>query len=449
MGSDVVIVGGGLGGLVAAVAAAESGASVTLLEKTRRAGGSTVLSGGFFALAGTRFQRERGIEDDPSLLEADLLEVGEGANDVDLVHAYATGQNAFITWLVDHGLQIVDVELSSGQSVPRSHRANPQSFIDTLQQQALGLGVDIRTGTPVTEVTTEQGAVTGVRTAAEEILADAVVVATGGFSRSEELLDQYAPSQTRALRIGGEGNTGDGLRMALDLGAGARDFEFVKGTFGTHPSTGADKHELLLTYYLGAIIVNDRGERFVDESISYKLLGDACLAQDNSVAYQLFDQLVLDQSPVGVPLFDPRPMIDRDLVLVADTLDELAAIARLPTHSLRNTVSSYNDVARGTASDPLGRTNLVRSTGDLVPIEHPPFYAFPSTTALLATYCGLTVDTRARVLDTAGSPIPGLWAVGEVTGGFHGGAYMTGSSLGKAAFFGIVAGREAAAAGAT
>lgn len=444
---DVVVVGGGLGGWATAVAAAEVGARVLVLEKTDQSGGSTVLSGGFFALAGTALQRDLGIVDSPALLEADLLQVGGGANEADLVHAYSAGQPEFVGWLVDHGLQIDSVELSSGQSVARSHRADPRAFVETLQQQATDLGVGLRTGTPAIGLLTEHGRVTGVRTADEDLGAHAVVLATGGFSRSEDLMAHYAPSRSRALRIGGAGNTGDGLRMALEIGAGARDFEFVKGTFGTHPSTGTDKHEILLTYYVGAIVVNDRGQRFVDESISYKLIGDACLAQDNPIAVQVFDQSVLDRCPVDVPLFDPRPMIDRGLVLTAETLDELAALVDVPAGALQQTVASYNEVARGAAADPLGRTHLVQGSGELVPIERGPFYAFPSTSAMLATYCGLTVDPSARVLDTSGQPIPGLWAVGEVVGGFHGAAYMTGSSLGKAAFFGIVAGRDAAAAG--
>jgi fumarate reductase flavoprotein subunit len=441
----VLVAGGGLGGWVPAVAAAEAGADVTLVEKTAQPGGSTVLSGGFFALAGSPFQEARGVVDSAELLEADLLEVGEGASDPRLVQAYSQGQGLLIDWLLGHGLCIEDVELSSGQSVPRSHRADPRAFIDVLHQRALSLGVDFRPNTPVTGLEVDDGKVTGAQTAEGAVPADAVVLATGGFSRSEELLAAYAPGQSRALRVGGAGNTGDGLAIGIAAGAGTRDFEHVKGTFGTHPSTGPDKHEILLTYYVGGIIVNQRGARFVDESVSYKLIGDAALAQPGTVAFQVFDQSVLEDSPVGVPLFDPRPMIERGLVLQSDTLQDLAAKAGLPVGALTDTLSAYNDVARGAAFDPLGRTHLVGATGPLRAIERPPFYAFPSTTVLLATYCGLTVDARARVLDTSGRAIEGLWAVGEVMGGFHGAAYMTGSSLGKAAYFGIVAGRDAAA----
>ena len=443
---DVVVVGGGLAGWATAVSAAEAGASVALLEKTDRFGGSTVLSGGFFALADTPMQRDLGIDDDAQTLEQDLIAVGEGRNDRALVHAYAQGQREFWEWLTSHGWEPLDVELSSGQSVPRSHRSSTPDFLPKLVARGAELGVQAQLGVPVTSLLVEGGRVVGVRTGTGEVRARAVVIASGGFSRSDDMLAQYSPANLRALRVGGSGSTGDGLRMAQEIGAAARDFEFIKGTFGTHPSTTSDQHQFFLGYYLGAIIVDGSGRRFVDESISYKLIGDACLALEEPIAFQVFDQSILDTAPAGVALFDPRPMIEDGKVLESDTLEGLAERMGVPAAALTRTVDDYNEAVRGGARDEFGRTGLVAGTGELLPIEHAPFYAFPSTTALIATYCGLSVDPSARVLDEAGSPIPGLWAVGEVVGGFHGAAYMTGTSLGKAAFFGIVAGGSAAAA---
>src|SRR5690606_16192253 len=93
-----------------------------------------------------------------------------------------------------------------------------------------------------------------------------------------------------------------------------------------------------------------------------------------------------------------------------------------------------------------GRDGLANHYGKLRKIHEPPFYAYPSTTAVLATYGGLAIDSQARLLDVYGEAIDGVFAAGEVTGGFHGAAYMTGSSLGKSAVFGRIAGSSAAAA---
>lgn len=443
--SRVVVVGGGLAGWVTAVAAAEAGVEVVLLEKLDEPGGSTVLSGGFFALADTPAQRERGIHDDVQALERDLLEVGQHLNDYDLVHAYAAGQAEFIEWLIEHGLELREVELSSGQTVARSHPTDVASFVSGLVSAAEGLGVEVRYGTPATGLVTQDGAVVGVETPSGVVSADAVVIASGGFTRSEELLSRYAPEQARALRTGGEGNTGDGLHMAMAIGAGLRDMDCIKGTFGAHPWSRPDRDGILLVYYLGAVIVNARGERYVDESMSYKLLGDACLSQETPFSYVVFDQGVVDASPVGVALFDPRPLIDAGKVVSADSLEELAVRIDLPAATLRSEVDAYNEAANGRVPDRLGRSGLVSGSGALRVLDRAPYYAFPATSSVLATYCGLSVDSRARVLMASdGTHIPGLWACGEVIGGFHGAAYMTGSSLGKSAFFGIVAGRESA-----
>jgi fumarate reductase flavoprotein subunit len=110
---------------------------------------------------------------------------------------------------------------------------------------------------------------------------------------------------------------------------------------------------------------------------------------------------------------------------------------------LERTVERYNaGVAKGT--DCFGRTGLVHGAGERPVLGQAPWFAYPSTFVVLATYCGITIDATARVLDRQSRPIPELWAAGEVTGGFHGAAYMTGSSLGKAAFFGRRAGLAAA-----
>ncbi len=295
------------------------------------------------------------------------------------------------------------------------------------------------------------GRVTGVRVRLEGTdktvrARRGVVLAAGGFSRNEEMLKQFVPHQARGVRYGGAGNMGDGIRMAWALGAGVRDMVFIKGTFGFHPNarTQAGRDWTKLAVYRGGIAVNRHAKRYVDESKSYKLLGDAVLQQPGGIAYQIFDQGIMDGASDGVPPFDFRSAQRRGLLFEAATLAELAKKVGIDATQLDATVARYNGyVEQGVDAD-FGRDGLSTHYGKLVKIERAPFYAYPSTSGIIATYCGLTVDSDTRVLNVFGEPIAGLYAAGELMGGFHGVAYMTGSALGKCVIFGRIAGRNAA-----
>lgn len=133
---DAVVVGGGLAGVCAAVTAAENGADVVLLEREPELGGSTVLSGGFFALTGTPMQRDLGIDDSPDLLYDDLRAAGGYQNDEELVRRYADAQVGLYDWLTGLGVTFNAVELSAGQSVARSHQTHTPELIRTLAAHA-------------------------------------------------------------------------------------------------------------------------------------------------------------------------------------------------------------------------------------------------------------------------------------------------------------------------
>jgi fumarate reductase flavoprotein subunit len=259
-----------------------------------------------------------------------------------------------------------------------------------------------------------------------------------------EFLRNFAPQQAKAIRVGGIGNVGDGMRMAWRLGAALRDMGEVKGTYGAHVSACNNGQEILLIFYRGAIIVNRAGKRFVDESVSYKLIGDACLAQEGAVSWQVFDRKIFAAAKATARLFNPEPALNRGLLIDADSLETLAQKCGIDPASLPDTVSAYNADCSIGQDRIFGRDGLCNHVGALVPIDCPPYFAYPSTTAVLATYCGLAIDASARVIDVYDEPILGLYAAGEVIGGFHGHAYMTGSSLGKSALFGRIAGTRAA-----
>ena len=448
---DVVVLGAGIAGLTSALSAVEHGLSVALLEKTAAVGGSSVMSGGFFAFSGTDEQRAQGVGDSADAFLKDLLEVGAHRNDPALLHQYLDHQEDTYRWLKAHGAEFPVIEISSGQSFARSHHTPIVTLIAVLAERFTAAGGTLLLEHRATELVRDAHGRVGevvVETPDGPVLVTArrgVVIASGGFSRSRELLSVFAPDQLAAIPYGGLGNTGDGLRMAWRLGAGMADMSAVCGTYGSHPDTGMAFHELLTAYYLGAIIVNTAGRRFVDESISYKALGAACLAQPGGLGFQVFDAVVRARSHPGVPLSDIDMLERIGHVHRADTLEALADVAGIDPAGLVSTVARYNASVGGAEPDELGRTGLVNGVGELVPVAQPPFYAYPAKTLMTTTYCGVTIDPQGRVLDVDGAVIPGLSAIGEVTGGFHGAAYMTGTSLGKGAVFGrVVAARLAA-----
>ncbi len=451
--TDLVIVGAGLAGCVAALTAAQAGAHVVLMEKLDQPGGSSALSAGCLAFAGTDLQRACGIDDSPELLYRDLRTVGNQDNVAEVVRAYTDEQLATYAWLRECGAEFSPViEASSGQSVPRVHSTDPVELLRVLVELCRSSGrVDLLFSSPAKRLLRDHdgSAVNAVRVggpAGEHHIATrcGVVLAAGGFGQDRELVHRYAPLYDEAIFIGGTGATGDGFRMACALGADLRDMAHIKGTFGMHPVDTRNRFNCMAVYK-GAIAVNKAGRRFVDESQSYKLLGDACMAQPHHIAYQILDQDILESGEDSVRILDLRRRYDAGLFVTANTLEELAARIEVPPQTLRRTVENYNQAIDSGADPEFGRRHLVHEHGTLRRIERSPFHAYPSTAAVFGTYCGIMVDKDMRVRDVFGDRIAGLYAAGEVVGGLHGAAYMTGSALAKAAIFGRIATHSALA----
>lgn len=465
---DLIVIGAGMAGHCAALEAAQRGARALLLEKTAEYGGSTMMCGGAFAFAGTEIQKKLAIPDSPELLEKDLLIAGKYRNDPALVHVYAEQQLDAYRWLTALGLSFDKVSLSGSQSLPRNHSIDPVHAIKLLHARALEAGVTYRANAGVRRLLTAgkgegdddddgdgDGAsrqVVGVLLEGGERIATrgGVVIATGGFSRSKEMVERFAPQLREAKPMGGYGNTGDGLRMAWALGADLVDMGYAKGSFGAPvgaPKPGKEEiaPRLISAMYRGAIVVGADGRRFVDESVSYKTIGDRCLELPKALAFQVMDQQVMDQSSTLPTVADYRGALDAGLMHQAATLEALAAELGIDTAGLMATVARYNDAVDGKQADEFGRSSLSTGYGKPTRVERAPFYGLACTTGLTSTYCGLHTDTDARVLDVYGAPIPGLYATGEVMGGFHGETYMSGSSLAKGCIFGRLAARDALA----
>jgi fumarate reductase flavoprotein subunit len=437
---DAIVVGGGLAGLAATQRLAAAGLNVALIEKRDRLGGSSAMSGGWFALSDTAIQRRAGVEDSDALFVADMVATGGGFADERLLHRLVERQ-ALAVAAIDRAAAWTDeLKVSAGMTVARAHLVRIRDLLSFLEHEAVAAGAAIFSSHAADELVWDGARVSGIRSARGELRALAgVVLTSGGFSRSRELLELFVPDQAGAMPYGGLGNTGDGLRMAWMLGAGMADIGHVSGTYGQHADTTDDEHELLTANYLGAILVNSDGERFTDESESYKILGPAVLAQPGRVAHQVFDSVVRARSRPGVPLSDMERIAELGHLVSAPSIAALEQKLALPAGRLGRTVELYNQSVAGRRPDGFGRTGLVNGVGKLVPVEAPPFYAYSAVTAMTSTFGGLSVAPDTSVTRVDGTRIEGLFAAGEVVGGFHGGSYMTGTALTKALVFGFEA----------
>ncbi|MBR1301094.1 FAD-binding protein [Bradyrhizobium sp. AUGA SZCCT0042] len=457
--TEVLVCGSGLAGHCAALRAAECGAEVLFVEKTDSCGGSSVQAGGGFAFAGTDLQAARGIADGADQLRRDLTEAGGGKGDSALIETYVTNQLETYEWLRANGVEFSLGTSSTPGAVSRVHGTRQGAAVASLHDR-LRRNNRIRyvTRTAVRRLITDEGAIVGASLNFDGVATDVairkgVVLATGGFSRNARLLETYAPELSAAFRLGGTGNTGDGLLMASRVGAGQTDMGYITATFGVAasrypaPEQGPDEDAVLLfAIYRGAIMLNRKGIRFTDESMNYKSLSAQCAAQPDGIAFQIFDAKVMAQSTSSSSINDYEGALKRGLIRSAPDLDQLGRMMELPDGALRHTVLKYNRdlLDCGFDRDFGRRAPAYGSATPLLGVDTPPFYAFPCANAVTATYCGLTVNSRMEVLDVFDEKIQGLFAAGEILGGFHGRSYLSGSALAKAAISGRIAGRSAA-----
>jgi len=271
-----------------------------------------------------------------------------------------------------------------------------------------------------------------------------VLLATGGFSRNKRLIKKYAPTLLKAEVVAAEGATGDGLEMAVKLGAQIIDTENIKASFGFLRNP-ASMDDLSLIQYSGAVIVNQKGKRFVNESLPYKQLADHALRQNGRETFVIFDENIrlqaMKQPPDNLIWNQIEKRILEKRVFRSDTLFTAAENAGLNGLEVQQTIRKYNNNILSNKEDEFKRLGLpgANQLRPLVLIQKKPFYVFPTTPAIIGTYCGIVIDKCGRVLNPQAKPIHGLWAAGEILGGIHGASFIMGTALAKAAAFGRVA----------
>lgn len=447
---DVVVIGGGGAGLAAAIEAQESGADVVLLEKMSSLGGNTLVSGGGLNAPGTDMQKEHGIEDSVESFIEDALEGGDHVNKEELVRV--VGENALdtVNWLIDD----LDVEFMEGRlmhfgghSVPRALipiNSTGVELIDKLHAYGEDLGITYKTETKADELMLDDsGKVVGVKAtneAGQELTFNAekgVIVASGGFGANVEMRKQYdADKDEKYLTTDIAATTGDGILMAEAIDGDLVDMEYIQTYPVCNPKTGIISY-VADSRFDGAILLNQEGDRFVEEMDRRDVISEAILDQTNSEAFLVWGQeieQIANMSEVHKNEYDV--LVDMELLHEADTLEELAKYFNIDEEAFMASIEKYNGFVENGEDEDFNRR------GDLRPIAEGPFIIQRVAPAVHHTMGGIMINPQAEVLNTSGDVIPGLFAAGEVTGGIHGANRLGGNAIIDILVYGRTAGKN-------
>jgi urocanate reductase len=458
--ADVVIVGGGGTGIVAAIEAAEAGASVLVLEKAAVAGGTTSLSGAVIQACCTEYQRAAGVTDDSTEKHYEYwMTAAEGQADPELVRVLADNAPGNIQWLVDHGVEYAGVypvdpipTVPEELMRPRIHIPGPPGsqpaagagekyHISILYPAAQEAGAEFMLETQVTGLVRDpDNGVIGVRaeSGGEEMYVKAnkgVILATSSFDHNEEMARAFSLQQLWAQETGLVAtvptDTGDGIKMAMEIGA---DLAGMGGTIGV-PSPGIGGAAA------PGIWVNQYGQRFVNEAAHYAFASRAVFNQVEHTAWAIFDEKVKEQGGGALGWSeDLSEEIASGVVQTGATLTALAEAIGVNGAELEATVEKWNEDVDG------GEDTLFGKTAGLQTIDEGPYYAARMSEWNLGSHGGVRINTDARVLDVHGEVIPRLYAGGMVAGGLVGPYYPgSGTAVGTTVCFGRISGANASA----
>ena len=484
---DVVIVGAGNAALSGAIAALEEGAKVIVLETAPEyfRGGNTYFTGGIIRCAYEGIEDIKALVPDMSPEEeqsvdvgsytqdafySDLMRVTRGLSDPELAQLLVSQSHPTMLWLRERGVRFV---LSFGrqafkvddkykfwgglvvESVGAGKGLSDQQF-----EVAERMGMEIRYRTKGIKLLQDsRGRVSGVRSQGpdgfEDIPGKCVVLACGGFESNAEMRARYlGPGWELAKVRGIPYNTGDGIRMGLEIGAQpyghwsschAVAWDLNAPPYGDRAVTELyQKHS-----YPFGLIVNIEGKRFVDEgadfrNYTYVIYGREILQQPQGVAFQIFDDKVKH-------LLRDEYRIPQVTMATANTIEELADRLDINRDGLVQTVGEFNTAVRDdkeynpTVLDGKGTSGIVPPKSNwALPIDTPPFLGYAVACGITFTFGGLKINGRAQVQDCEDNPIPGLYAAGELVGGLFYHNYPGGSGLMAGAVFGKIAGESAA-----
>jgi tricarballylate dehydrogenase len=484
--ADVVVVGAGNAAFAAAVAAAEQGASVTVLERAPQAlsGGNTRFTAGAMRVAYDGVDDLRRLM--PDLTDAEVATTDFGAyseaqffedmgrvtdyrTDPNLCELLVTGSQPTLQWMAGLGHRFAPIWGRQAFKVGGRFK-----FWGGLTVEAVGggpglveawtgiagrRGIEVLYGARALSLIAGDDGVRGVRVKQDgrtrEVPARAVVLAAGGFQANTEWRTRYlGPGWDLAKVRGTRFNTGDGLRMALEIGAmptgqwsgcHAVGWERNAPEFGDlGVGDGFQKHS-----YPFGVMLNARGERFVDEgadfrNYTYAKYGREILKQPRQFAWQVFDAKVRH-------LLRDEYRIKQVTKVTARTLEELAAkLEDVDARAALETLSAFNAAVRtDIAFDPNVKDGR-RTEGLAIPksnwantLDEPPFEAYAVTCGITFTFGGLRIDRDAQVLDVDLAPLQGLYAAGELVGGLFYENYPGGTGLMAGAVFGRIAGASA------